>query len=356
MSKSMKWVGFFATVVIIIVLQIYAWQEPGAQEEIRLGYHLASVVSATDLYAENCVICHGSLGEGIGGNPPLNTDGIRTLSSTDLSKIIARGRTDTTMAGWALDEGGVFSKTQVDDLVTLIQYGNWEFIQLRVAELGLTPPEVIAFEVSEDMLTSLTTLPDGEKLGEGLIVYAENCSACHAANGSGTQIAPGIDSPELRAVPREEMVQLINTGVPGTLMSNWQNMLSPEQIDLVVDLIYRWPELIQSEVEFPESELMSMPSSPEMIADGDRLYHIACKSCHGAEGYGTPMAPALNNQLFLSQTPDAAIYQIIAGGVSETLMPGWGFRLTDYDLQSLVAYLRSLEAFAPPIVPPIIGP
>ena len=47
---------------------------------------------------------------------------------------------------------------------------------------------------------------------------------------------------------------------------------------------------------------------------------------------------------------------IIAGGVPDTLMPGWGFRLTDYDLQSLVAYLRSLEAFAPPIVPPIIGP
>ena len=75
---------------------------------------------------------------------------------------------------------------------------------------------------------------------------------------------------------------------------------------------------------------------------GNKLSHIS------------PMAPALNNQLFLSETPDAAIYQIIAGGVPDTLMPAWGNRLTDYDLQSLVAYLRSFEPTAPAIVPPIL--
>ena len=65
------------------------------------------------------------------------------------------------------------------------------------------------------------------------------------------------------------------------------------------------------------------------------------------------MAPALNNTLFLAETPDAAMYQIIAGGVPGTLMPEWGNRLTDYDIQTLVAYLRSFEPTAPPIVPPI---
>jgi mono/diheme cytochrome c family protein len=103
-------------------------------------------------------------------------------------------------------------------------------------------------------------------------------------------------------------------------------------------------------------EVMSLPSSPELIADGQKLFSIACKSCHGVDGYGTAMAPALNNQIFLSETPDAAIYQIIAGGVPDTLMPAWGSRLTDYDLQSLVAFLRSMEPSAPAIVPPILGP
>jgi mono/diheme cytochrome c family protein len=89
-----------------------------------------------------------------------------------------------------------------------------------------------------------------------------------------------------------------------------------------------------------------------LIAEGEQLYNIACKTCHGIEAYGTRMAPSLNNQTFLSETPDAAIYQIIAGGVPETVMPAWGNRLTEEDLSALVAYLRSLEATAPPIANP----
>ncbi|MFN2197540.1 MAG: c-type cytochrome [Anaerolineales bacterium] len=74
------------------------------------------------------------------------------------------------------------------------------------------------------------------------------------------------------------------------------------------------------------------------------------------DGYGTAMAPAVNNQIFLSETPDAAIYQIIAGGVPDTLMPAWGSRLNDRDIQSLVAFLRSMEPTAPAIVQPVLNP
>ena len=100
-----------------------------------------------------------------------------------------------------------------------------------------------------------------------------------------------------------------------------------DQIDSVVSLLYRWPDLIQAGVEFPEVEVMSIPTSPELIEVGNKLFNIACKSCHGVDGYGSPMAPALNNQIFLAETPDAAIYQITAGGVPGTLMPAWGNRL-----------------------------
>jgi mono/diheme cytochrome c family protein len=205
------------------------------------------------------------------------------------------------------------------------------------------------------MLASLADLPGGEALSDGLLVYAENCAACHGANGAGTVIAPAIDTPDLRSTLEEDLFEIINQGVPGTLMAGWEDTLPPDEIAAVTELIYRWPELLQSDIEFPEVEVMEFPSSPELIAAGDQLFGIACKSCHGVDGYGTPMAPALNNQLFLSETPDAAIYQIIAGGIPDTLMPAWGSRLTDQELQSLVAYLRSLEPSAPAIVPPITG-
>lgn len=354
MSNNMKWSGLLALFSIIIVIPLYAWLEPAQQGKLLTENRTSSIVSAADQYAQNCVVCHGAGGEGIGDSPALNTDGLRSVPSDDLMKVIARGRYGTLMAPWAVDEGGVLSSSQVDNLVTLIQYGNWEYVEGRVAELGLTPPQVIEFEVTQEMLSVLDTLPEGDQLGEALIVFAENCAACHNANGSGTLIAPALDSPDLRGRPDQELVQVIRDGVPGTLMAGWSNALSTEQIESMVKLIDNWPDLIQAGFEFPETEMSSLPSSPEIITAGDQLFNIACKSCHGLDAYGSPMAPALNNQIFLSQTPDAAIYQIIAAGVPGTRMPAWGSRLTDADIQSLVAYLRSLEITAPPIVPPIL--
>ncbi|MBL7162849.1 MAG: c-type cytochrome [Anaerolineales bacterium] len=354
MSNLQKWTGILATLVIVIILPLYASLEPSQQEQLLNDYYTDAVLASTEQYAQNCAVCHGAAGEGIGDNPPLDSDAVRMMSEVDLYRVIARGRDSTLMAAWAAEEGGIFSNPQVDDFVTFIQQANWEFVEARVTDLGLTPPEVIEMEVSEEMLANLADLPGGEELSAGLLVYAESCAACHGANGAGTVIAPAIDSADLRATPKEETIQLVNSGVHGTLMAAWQNLLPPEQISSVVDLIYRWPEMVQAGFDFPEVEVMSIPSSPELIAAGDRLFNIACKSCHGADGYGTRMAPALNNQIFLAETPDAAIYQIIAGGIPGTLMPGWGSRLNDQDLQSLVAFLRSQEASAPSILPPIL--
>lgn len=356
MTKTMKVIGILATLVIVVALPLYVVLESGRQEDLQDEYYTNAVLASTELYAQNCAVCHGAAGEGIGNNPLLNTDSVRMMSENDLSKVISRGRYDTQMAAWASEEGGIFSNSQIDDFVTFVQQANWAYVEARVAELGLTPPEVIEMEISEEMLSSVSALPDGESLSEGLQIYAENCAACHGSNGAGTAIAPAIDSTELRATSQEDILDLVNTGVSGTLMASWEGVLNSEEVNSVVELIFRWPELMQTEIEFPEAEVMSIPPSPELIAAGDNLFNIACKSCHGVDGYGSPMAPALNNQLFLSETPDAAIYQIIAGGVSDTLMPAWGSRLSDYDLQSLVAYLRSLEQSAPVIVPPIRKP
>ena len=356
MTPIMKWIGLAATLVIVLILPLYAWIEPTLQEKLIEEFYTDSVLAATNRYAENCAVCHGAAGEGIGDTPPLNTDALRQMSETDLVRVISRGRDNTLMAAWAAEEGGIFTNPQVADFVTLIQQGNWDYVETRVADLGLTPPEVIEMEVSDEMLASVAALPGGETLSSGLLVYAENCAACHGANGAGTVIAPAIDSADLRATDRTEIVNLVNTGVPGTFMAGWDGILASDEIETVIDLIYRWPEITQAGVEFPAVEVMRIPSSPELIAEGQQLFNIACKSCHGADGYGTRMAPALNNELFLSETPDAAIYQIIAGGVPDTLMPAWGSRLTDRDIQSLVAFLRSLEPSAPAIIPPILNP
>jgi cbb3-type cytochrome c oxidase subunit III len=339
-----------------LILPVYAWIEPTLQEQLIEEFHTDAVLVATDRYAENCAICHGAAGEGIGDSPPLNTDAVRQMSEADLIRVISRGRDNTLMAAWAAEEGGIFTNPQIGEFVTLIHRANWDFVEMRVAEMGLTPPGVIEMEVSEEMLAEVASLPGGEMLSTGFLVYAENCAACHGSNAAGTVIAPALDAPDLRATPRLDLIDLINQGIPGTLMAGWEGMLASDKIEAVVDMIYRWPEMMQARVKLPEVEVMSIPTSPELIAEGQQLFNIACKSCHGVDGYGSAMAPALNNQLFLAETPDAAIYRIIAGGVPDTLMPAWGSRLTDRDIQSLVAFLRSMEPSAPSIVPPILDP
>src|SRR5690606_2322722 len=109
MTPSLKLTGFFATLVIIIILPLYTWREPGQQTTLLRDLQTDAVVKATDLYAENCVVCHGAAGEGIGTTPPLNTDAIREMAENDLFKTIARGRANTLMAAWATDEGGILT-------------------------------------------------------------------------------------------------------------------------------------------------------------------------------------------------------------------------------------------------------
>lgn len=356
MTNKLRWIGLIATLVLVVILPIYALRETDQQEHLLNQYSMAAIITAIDLYAENCAVCHGAAGEGIADNPPLNTDAVRLMPETDLMRVISRGRDNTLMAAWAEEEGGIFSNAQIQDFVTLLQQAEWNMVEARVSEMGLTPPEVISMEVSETMLASLNLLSDGESLSNGLEIYAQSCAACHGANGTGTAIAPAIGSPEVRAKPYETITQVINNGVAGTLMAGWKDKLSTEEIDDVVNLIFRWQEIIQAGVEFAPVETATIVSSPEMIATGDRLFNIACKSCHGTDGYGTRMAPALNNLTFLAETPDAAIYQIIAAGIQDTLMPAWGTRLTDQDMQALVAFLRSLEPTAPPFASPVNNP
>lgn len=356
MTPTLKWTGLLATLAILLIIPVYALLEPARQERLLTEFYTDAVVTATDRYAENCAVCHGAAGEGIGDNPALNSDAVRSMTIADLMRVISRGRDNTLMAAWAVEEGGLFTQAQIEEFAILIQQGNWDYVETRVAELGMTPPEVVEMQISDEMLASVEALPEGDSLSLGLTVYAENCSACHGTNAAGTLIAPALDSADLRARPEEDLRALILNGVSGTLMTGWGGTLSTGEVDAVLDLIYRWPEIMDAGVELPETEVMTIPSSPELIAEGQRLFSITCKSCHGAEGYGTPMAPALNNEIFLSQTPDAAIYQIIAGGVPDTMMPAWGTRLSDRQIQALVAYIRSWEPTAPPVVPPVLEP
>ena len=356
MTREMAWMGFLATLLIAVVMGINLFRESDRQADAEIDLRVEAVTDGIDLYAENCAVCHGAAGEGLASVPALNTEAVRGMDYADMFHTIERGRYNTVMAAYGTNEGGIFTNAQIDSVVAVVQYANWLAVAARVDELGLTPPEVVVVELTTETLDSVRNLPDGDALASGLEVYVTECVACHGANAEGTTLAPALNSVDLRTQNTDDdLARTIANGVPGTLMASWNGALTSEEIANLTLLVRRWEDLDTAGIEMPVIEVEPIDMSPEAIAQGQWLFSVTCTQCHGKDGYGTPMAPSLNNQQFLSETPDAALQQIISLGVTGTVMPAWGGRFSEQDIATLVAYLRSLEATAPAVAAPQAG-
>ncbi len=124
-----------ALLVLVAAIPAYMWREAlrmnAAQSVLRQQY----IAEAAYLYIQNCAECHGPAGEGIGANPPLNKLGKADANPELLFQHIARARHGSSMAAWHVKEGGIFNDYQINELVALLQYGDW----VQVSESGYRP-------------------------------------------------------------------------------------------------------------------------------------------------------------------------------------------------------------------------
>ena len=341
--------GLLATQLIVFGLALYILNEPTRIVEAQAQTLAIQVDDAMTLYAENCSVCHGLAGEGIGATPPLDSEALRTMDYAGLTKTIARGRYNTAMPAWSKEDGGPLSDYQISELVALIQSGDWSATQERVVNLGLAPLIPFTTEPDPTLLAEVGNLPDGATLQTAIGLFAANCVSCHGADGLGTGIAPALNDPIVREKTADELTRTITLGSPGTLMAGWEKSLSAEQIDALVTLVQRWDEVPAGILPAPN---VPIPTTAESIALGADLFSANCSRCHGPEGQGTQRAPALNVKTFLTDTTDQAIQQIITQGVPGTAMPAWGDRMTEADIQAIVGFIRQWEPTAPEVATP----
>jgi mono/diheme cytochrome c family protein len=203
------------------------------------------------------------------------------------------------------------------------------------------------------VLESLKTLPNGEQLSRGVTLYAENCVACHGADGLGSTLAPALNDPAIRQKTSPELIRTIQNGVPGTLMAGWDGQLTEADLNALLALITGWEDVPTGAIPAPDQPVTV---TAESLALGGDLYATNCARCHGPEGQGTQRAPALNVKSVLTGTNDAALQQIISLGVPGTAMPAWGDRLVENEIQALVGFIRSWEPNAPDVATPLRGP
>lgn len=98
-----------------------------------------------------------------------------------------------------------------------------------------------------------------------------------------------------------------------------------------------------------------VPATPESIASGAAVYKRRCAACHGGDATGGPpkedfLKPGSNlvDDKFDHGSSDGEIFHIIKNGVPpDLLMDGWGDRLSDTEIWSVVNFLRDTAKKSP---------
>jgi cytochrome c oxidase cbb3-type subunit 3 len=101
------------------------------------------------------------------------------------------------------------------------------------------------------------------------------------------------------------------------------------------------------------------PGDPALIARGNTVYGIECRSCHGGDLRGGDLGGPnlLRSQVVLNDQEGELMHPIIAGSRQAQGMPA--IKMSDEDVKAVSAYIHSVVATsrgqgAPPAGPPVV--
>lgn len=188
----------------------------------------------------------------------------------------------------------------------------------------------------------------------GLTLYEENCGGCHGERGRGDVGLPLNLQSFLVIADTGYLIRSMQYGRPIRGMPAFAEDLKPAQMRAIAAYIKSWQ--FQPSLELP-------PSKNGNADNGQALFKGLCTGCHGLDGKGGPKAggghvigavsgiggPALADPGFLKSATDGYIKATLMYGRIGTPMGAYlkgrqGFvELREYEIDDIVAYLRSLE-------------
>jgi cytochrome c oxidase cbb3-type subunit 3 len=92
--------------------------------------------------------------------------------------------------------------------------------------------------------------------------------------------------------------------------------------------------------------LLALTKDHEALEDGKKAFTNNCVSCHRADAGGL-IGPNLTDAFWIHGGKPEDIYKTVVNGVLEKGMPPWGKLLKPEQLQSVVAYVVSLQGSNP---------
>jgi cytochrome c oxidase cbb3-type subunit III len=185
-------------------------------------------------------------------------------------------------------------------------------------------------------------------------LYAQNCAACHGAEGrGGASIA--LANPVYLAIVDENAVhKVVANGVRGTSMPAFAQsaggLLTDEQTNVITSGIFsHWGRKGILDGTNPPSYA---PKTTGNAARGELVFGTYCASCHGSEAQGGSKGSAISNDSFLALVSDQGLRTIVITGRPDLWAPDWrgnvpGKPMSDQEITDVVAWLASRRVQSP---------
>ena len=179
---------------LLIPLGLVSCDPPGKPTLADKWKSPADVTGFTQLYAQNCIACHGD-GKSIAGSITLkNPLYLATIPEEKLRDVIANGVPGHNMPAFAHENGGSLSDTQIETILKGLL--DWK----DASKLPSTPlPPYSA--------------PLGD-VAAGKAAFAQSCASCHGADGTGGKAGSVVNRDYLNLVSNQYLRTIAIAGRP----------------------------------------------------------------------------------------------------------------------------------------------
>jgi mono/diheme cytochrome c family protein len=190
--------------------------------------------------------------------------------------------------------------------------------------------------------------------------YMMLCQRCHAAQGDGF----GIIEPNLatfprafrnnalffKSIPDSRITASLTRGIPGTSMPPYGELLGPEIIHSLVDVLFQ----VFIRTERTVKMMNTPPPRPKTLSPFEKTlstFRKKCSLCHGIQGKGKgpaylkymPKPRNLTNLSYFRSFSDERIATAITFGIPGTAMRSFGENLRPESIWGLVGLIRNFS-------------
>ena len=345
---------------------------------------VATLEEGKAIYTRECLVCHGDAGRGNGPyadglqpSPPDFGDGSYGslkkpgYSDSDYFWRISEGLPWSAMPAWKL-------RYSATDRWKLVHYLRVNFTQTEARPKAAadqvfpaiylaqkTPVTVNKTEIIKGGETHI--MPLTPSFARGKQKFLENCAHCHGLTGIGNgwdgrylDVKPANLAMSMPAMSDGDWYAHVSFGIQNSAMPKWGEWL-PENARWDVIRFIReafqagkpdgdslYAHQVANNILTLSSDNWTGEGHRISVDQGKTLYATYCLTCHGDQGQGhgpgVSKLPSGGPVAFPQGLPEAYLFWRIWEGAEETIMPPFGWLLSEADIWNITAYVQKLDS------------